>query len=90
MSNIPRVPNKEVYLFTNVPLGANQVKESLYINENEAWYDKDGLIRLFSMKFDDGAIGNFMLMPKNKPIPVKSEIIISEKILFNLVSSFKG
>jgi len=75
MNSLLTFPNREEYLFTNVPLGLNQTMESLNLRENEVWYDEDGLIRLFSMRFEDDIIGNFMLMPKNKPVDVALKII---------------
>jgi hypothetical protein len=32
----------------------------------EAFFDYEGYVRLFSMKFDDGEIGNFQLLPNNQ------------------------
>jgi hypothetical protein len=46
---------------------------TIKIKAYEAFFNQDGLIRLFSMKFDDGAIGNFKLLPKNK----SSEEVVS-------------
>lgn len=38
----------------------------ILLKRGEALYDPSGYIRVFYMLFDDGAMGNFVLMPNNK------------------------
>ena len=33
---------------------------------NELIFDEDGVVRLVSIKYDDGVVGNYKLMPQNK------------------------
>lgn len=35
-------------------------------NPGEAFFDNKGYVRLFSMRFDNGEIGNFQLLPNNQ------------------------
>ncbi|HMP60469.1 MAG TPA: hypothetical protein PKD86_14065 [Gemmatales bacterium] len=59
----------QVQLFANpwpfsatVTLGGGQ-QIQLRVGANEAFYDKEGYVRLFSMRFSDGTYGNFKLLP---------------------------
>ena len=60
----------EVYPNTNpftVPVTLGSGKNiTLHIRPNEAFFDRNGYVRLFSMKFDNGEIGNFKLLPNNQ------------------------
>ena len=59
-------PIKEDYIFPNIQYGNKKVAESLLFHPGEVWYDDNGLIRLFSINYEGGLIGNYFLYPKNK------------------------
>lgn len=48
-----------------VTLGGGK-RINMIVKPYEAAIDSDGYVRMFSMKFDNGTIGNFKLMPKSK------------------------
>lgn len=51
----------------DVTLG-NGRQISMRVDPSEAWFDSNGLIWLFSRRYDDGVIGNFKLMPSNSTV----------------------
>lgn len=55
--------NTEPVMLNNLRTGNGKVFEFLNFFPGELWYDEQGIIRQFSLKFVDGDIGNFFLMP---------------------------
>lgn len=51
-------------LTPKVTLGNGNTK-TISIYPNEAFIDENGYVRLISMTFNDGTVGNFKLLPKN-------------------------
>ena len=65
---------KETHLFTNdrpltlhANVGGNGAKPTSF-REHELSYDADGLVHSISMTFNDGVVGNFVLIPKHKSL----------------------
>lgn len=62
----------EINLFHNtnplsLPVNLSNGKNIMMsVQPGEAFFDKKGYVRLFSMKFDNGEIGNFKLLPNNQ------------------------
>ncbi len=83
-NNIKIYPIKEAYIFPNVQYGNLQVTESLRFYPGEVWYDDKGLVRLFSIKYTDGNVGNYFLFPKSSPMGFVYEILNSDIISFGL------
>lgn len=61
-----------IQLYTNprpfvipVTLGGGD-RIQMEVDSNEAFFDEDGYVRLISMQFNDGSIGNFKLLPNNQ------------------------
>jgi hypothetical protein len=44
----------------------NGKKTHLHFEPNELHYDQNGVVRLISVEYKDGGIGNFKLLPRNK------------------------
>lgn len=61
-------------LSTSVALGDGRTT-TIYIMPNEAYFDEDGFVQLFSMKFNDGVIGNFKLLPNNQTADMALRLI---------------
>lgn len=55
--------NTEPIMLNNVSTGNGQVFEFLRFFPGELWWDEQGIIRQFSVKFANGDIGNFFLLP---------------------------
>jgi hypothetical protein len=46
-------------------MGNGQFYESIVFEEGEIWFDSQGCIRQFSRRYDDGTVGNYILMDVN-------------------------
>jgi hypothetical protein len=77
-------PIKEDYIFPNIQFGDKKVVESLVFHPGEVWYDENGLVRMFSIKFEEGDVGNFFLFPKNSPMAFVYETLNTDIISFGL------
>ena len=57
--------NSTTVIINNINIGSNNILESVIFHPGEIWFDELGVIRQFSMRFDDNTIGNFFLMPND-------------------------
>jgi hypothetical protein len=48
-----------------VTLG-NGRRIQMRVEPNEAFFDDEGYVRLFSVRYNDGVVGNYKLLPKNQ------------------------
>ncbi|WP_131450782.1 hypothetical protein [Flavobacterium subsaxonicum] len=76
--------NTETVIFNNVRYGTGQVSEFLKFFPGELWYDDQGLVRQFSLKFDNGDVGNFFLMPLTPDRDKYVRAIVSDLTEFGL------
>lgn len=56
---------------------SNEKVTTIYINPNEAFFDENGLVRILSIKFNDGKVGNFKLLPNNQTSDSAMRFIIN-------------
>lgn len=77
-------PIKEDYIFPNIQFGNKKIVESLVFHPGEVWYDENGLVRTFSIKYDDGTVGNYFLFPKNSSMAFVYETLNTDIISFGL------
>jgi hypothetical protein len=55
--------NTEPVLLNNLVTGDGQVLEALVFNTGSIWYDEQGIIRQFSVHYNQNKYGNYFLMP---------------------------
>lgn len=83
-NNIKIYPIREVYIFPNVQFGNLKVIESLTFQPGEVWFDDNGLVRLFSVKYSNKSRGDYFLYHKNVPLAFIYETLNSDILSFGL------
>jgi len=65
MAQITLVPNSRPISWPSVVYGDGD-RVRLDLRAGEGWFDDDGYLRFFSVRFSDGSVGNYKLLPQNQ------------------------